>query len=52
MPQTVVLALGLDSSLLANQPSIWQPAGYSFTHTGSIKEAISRFTDGDFGSER
>lgn len=48
MPLTVVLAVGLDSSLLAGQSSIWQSAGYVITSTGSIKEAINHFKYGDF----
>ncbi len=48
MPLTVVLAVGLDSSLLASQSSVWQSAGYIVTSTGSIKEAIVHIRDGDF----
>lgn len=48
MPVTVVLAVGLDSSLLAGQISLWQSAGYVVTSTGSIREAIVHIRDGDF----
>jgi DNA-binding NtrC family response regulator len=48
MPLTVVLAVGLDSSLLEGQSSVWQSAGYVITSTGSISEAISQFRYGDF----
>lgn len=48
MPLTVVLAVGVDSSLLAGQKSVWQSAGYVFTSTGSIREAIAQIRDGDF----
>ena len=48
MPLTVVLAVGLDSSLLTNQTSVWQSAGYVVTSAGSIKEAINHFRNGDF----
>jgi len=45
---TVVLAVGLDSSLLASQSAAWQSAGYFVRSTGSIREAIIQFRDGDF----
>jgi DNA-binding NtrC family response regulator len=48
MPLTVVLAVGLDSSLLESQSPVWQSSGYIVTFTNSIKEAISRLRDGDF----
>jgi DNA-binding response OmpR family regulator len=48
MSPTVVLAVCLDSSLLTNQSAVWQSAGYYFTFTGSIREAIAHFRDGDF----
>jgi DNA-binding response OmpR family regulator len=48
MSLTVVLAVGLDSSLLANQSSVWQSAGYLVTSAGTIREAIAHFRDGDF----
>ena len=48
MSLTVVLAVGLDSSLLANQSSVWQSAGFIVTSTGSIKDAIGHIRDGDF----
>lgn len=48
MSLTVVLAVGLDSSLLAGQSSVWQSAGFIVTSTGSIREAIGHIRDGDF----
>lgn len=48
MPQTVILAVGLDSSILANHGSAWQSAGYFVTPIGSISEAIAHFRNGDF----
>lgn len=48
MPLTVILAVGLDSSLLAGQISLWQAAGFVITSTGSIREAIVHIRDGDF----
>jgi len=48
MPLTVVLAVGLDSSLLAGQSSVWQSAGFIVTSTGSIREANAQIRDGDF----
>jgi hypothetical protein len=48
MPITVVLAVGLDSSLLTAQNSLWKPAGYVVTPAGSIREAIERFKAVDF----
>jgi hypothetical protein len=48
MPLTVVLAVGLDSSLLARESSDWKSAGYVFTSTGSIREAIGHCRYGDF----
>jgi hypothetical protein len=48
MPATVVLAVGVDSALLANPCSVWQSAGYFVTFAGSIRDAIVHFRDGDF----
>ena len=48
MPLTVVLAVGLDSSLLASQSSVWQSAGYLVTSAESIREAVAHFRNGDF----
>jgi hypothetical protein len=48
MPFTLVLAVGLDSSLVAGQRSAWQSAGYFVTPTKSIREAIVRLREGDF----
>jgi DNA-binding response OmpR family regulator len=44
----VVLAVGLDSSLLTAQSSVWKSADYVITPTGSIRDAIERFRTGDF----
>jgi hypothetical protein len=48
MPLTVVLAVGLDSWLLATHTRDWRSAGYFVVSAGSIGEAISLFSDGDF----
>jgi hypothetical protein len=48
VPQTGVLAISVDSALLANQCSIWQSAGYFVTFAESIREAIVQLRDGDF----
>jgi DNA-binding response OmpR family regulator len=48
MPFTLVLAVGLDSSLMAGQRSVWQSAGYFVTPTKSIREAIVHLREGDF----
>jgi hypothetical protein len=45
---TVVLAVGLDSSLVAGQRSAWQSAGYFVTPAKSIREAIVHLREGDF----
>ena len=48
MSLTVVLAVGVDSSLLACQSLAWQSAGFIVTSTESIREAIGHIRDGDF----
>jgi CheY-like chemotaxis protein len=48
MPKTVVLAVGLDSSLLAVRDSVWRSAGYHVTPARSIREAIAHLRDCDF----
>jgi hypothetical protein len=48
MPFTLILAVGLDSSLVAGQRSAWQSAGYFVTTAKSIREAIVRLREGDF----
>ena len=48
MPFKLVLAVGLDLSLLAGQRSAWQSAGYFVTPAKSIKEAIVHLREGDF----
>jgi len=48
MSFTVILALGLDSSLVAGQRSAWQSAGYLVTPVKSIREAIAHLREGDF----
>jgi|SRR5580658_5406517 DNA-binding response OmpR family regulator len=48
MPLTVVLAVGLDSWLLATQTRVWRSAGYFVVSADSVGEAIDLFNDGDF----
>ena len=48
MPPTVVLSVGVDSSVLACQRPVWQSAGCYVTSAGSIREAIVQLRDGDF----
>jgi hypothetical protein len=43
MSLKAVLAVGLDSSLLASQSSVWKSAGYFVTSAGSIRDAIDQF---------
>jgi len=45
---TAVLAVGLDSSLVAGQSSAWQSAGHFVTPVKSIREAIVHLREGDF----
>jgi DNA-binding response OmpR family regulator len=44
----VVLAIGLDSTLLKAQGSLWKAAGYIVNVAGSIRDAIDHFKAGDF----
>jgi hypothetical protein len=48
MSLKVVLAIGVDSSLLETQSSAWRSSGYIFTFAWSIKDAIIHFRYGDF----
>ena len=48
MPLTVVLAVGLDSWLLATHCVVWRSAGYIVLSASSIREAIDHFKAGDF----
>jgi len=48
MPLTVVLAVGLDSWLLAIHTRDWRSAGYFVVSAHSIGEAINLFNAGDF----
>jgi len=48
MSLTVVLAVCMDSSILAIHDSVWKSAGFIVTSAGSIREAIERFRAGDF----
>ena len=48
MSLTVVLAVGLDSSLLADHSATYRSAGYFVTSAASVREAIAHFRDGDF----
>jgi hypothetical protein len=48
MPLTVVLAVGLDSWLLASHCAVWRSAGYVVLSASNIREAIDHFKAGDF----
>jgi DNA-binding response OmpR family regulator len=48
MHLTVVLAVGLEPSLIATQSRAWKSAGYIVESAGSIRAAIGHFRDGDF----
>ena len=48
MSLKVVLAIGVDLSLLEIQSSAWKSSGYIVTFAWSIKEAITHFRYGDF----
>jgi DNA-binding NtrC family response regulator len=48
MPLTLVLAVGVDSSLPANQRDVCQSAGCRFISAGSVREAIIQLRDGHF----
>lgn len=48
MPLVVVLAVGMDSLLLAHERSLRQSAECHFAYAGSIREAIAQLRDGDF----
>jgi hypothetical protein len=48
MSLTVVLAVGLDSWLLATQTTLWRSDGFVVITAGSIHEAIDHFRAGDF----
>jgi CheY-like chemotaxis protein len=48
MPLKVVLAIGMDSSLLEIQSSAWKSSGYIVTFAWSISDAIAHFRYGDF----
>jgi EAL domain-containing protein (putative c-di-GMP-specific phosphodiesterase class I) len=48
MPLTVVLAVGMDSTLIATSRSVLQSAGYVVISTRTIHEAIDQFRIGDF----
>ena len=48
MSLKVVLAIGVNSSLLEIQSSDWKSSGYIVTFAWSIKDAIAHFTYGDF----
>ena len=51
MPVTVVLAIGVDSSHLANQNSAWQRAGYVATSAGELCEAMFHLRGGESNSQ-
>jgi len=48
MHPTVVLAVGVEPSLLATQSTAWKSAGYIVQSADSIREAINHFKAGDF----
>ena len=48
MPLTMVLAVGLDPSLLETRSLVLQSAGYIVESALSVKEAVDRFQSGDF----
>jgi hypothetical protein len=48
MPITVVLAVGLDSWLLAAHTKVWRSAGCFVASADSIGDAIDLFNNGDF----
>ena len=48
LPLTIILAVGVDSSLMARYRPFWESAGYYVTFAESIREAIVQFRDGDF----
>jgi CheY-like chemotaxis protein len=48
MPQTIVLAVGTDPSLLKTRNLVLQSAGYMVESASSVKEAVDRFQSGDF----
>ena len=48
MPLTIVLAVGLDLSLLSTRSLVLESAGYMVVPTSSVKEAVDRFQASDF----
>ena len=48
MSLKIVLAIGVDSSLVEIQSSAWKDSGYIVTFAWSITDAISHFRYGDF----
>jgi CheY-like chemotaxis protein len=48
MSLTLVLSVGLGSSVLGTRNSVLQSAGYIVVSASSIKEAVSHFLNGDF----
>ena len=48
MPLAVVLAVGVDSSLLANQRLVLQSAGCYCVPARSIRDALTQLREGDF----
>ena len=48
MSLKVILAIGVDSSLLEIQSSAWKLSGYIVTFAWSITDAITHFRYGDF----
>jgi DNA-binding response OmpR family regulator len=48
MPLLVILAVGLDSSSLTTEGSVWKSAGYAIIRADSIREAIVHIGTRDF----
>jgi CheY-like chemotaxis protein len=48
MPLTLVLAVGLDPSLLATRTLVLESAGYTVASASSVKEGVDRLQAGDF----
>ena len=48
MPSTLVLSVGVDSSLLGTRNVVLQSVGYIVVSALSIKEAVNNFRNGDF----
>jgi CheY-like chemotaxis protein len=49
MPHTLVLAVGRDAVLLEMRSKVLQAAGYTVIPELSLKKAVAKFREGDFG---